>query len=306
MSIIFENNSYASFDEFLNNQNAVHKEKDIGLEFAHPVDGAVIKVLETGAIKKVFNEAVQFLVSAQQGLLLSSGIAVNHSNFPELYDVLSDCCNTLAIPIPYTVVTNEFPDINAMATGTDNFSFIAISNYIPKLLTIEEQKFIIAHECGHIALGHVVYHTATSMIANFSKLIPIIGPITANTISFPLNAWSRCSEITADRAGLICCGDLETAQRALLKIIGGFTEIENIDIKKYIEQSHATLEVQGIGKYQELFRQHPLIYKRLKALEIFSQSEMYYRITGKENVHGVKLLSNELLNKSINKLIKII
>ncbi len=193
-----------------------------------------------------------------------------------------------------------------MATGTDEFSFIAVSNYLPKLLTIDEQKFVIAHECGHIALGHTVYHTALRMIGNMSTIIPLIGPTIANTISFPLNTWSRCSEITADRAGLLCCKDLKTAQMALLKIVGGFTDIENLDIDEYIKQSTDTLTAQGIGKYSELFRQHPLMHKRVKALDLFANSEMYHRLSGQIPKKEKKLLSDQQLNKAVNELIKIL
>lgn len=303
MSIIFEDYCYESLSEFSDSSDV--KVKVSNLEFAHPVDSTIIKVLETGAVKKVFSDAVNLLVSTNYGLMLSSGIPINRQNFPELSDILYDCCQTLSIDMPYTIVTNEVPGTNAFATGTDDFSFVAISSLMPKIFSLAEKKFIIAHECGHIALGHMVYHTAMSIIADFGQLLALIGPIVAKTISLPLNTWSRCSEITADRAGLICCRDLRTAQMALVKIVGGFTDIDDLDIDLYIEQSRAAVSSHGAGKYAELFKQHPLIFKRLKAMELFYNSKMYHSITG-ESAGDKKLLSDSELNKRVSSFIKII
>jgi Zn-dependent protease with chaperone function len=301
MALVYENYHYGTFmgPEVTGDSG----QQNIGLSFAHPVDGAIIRALESASVKTLFNDAIKVAVSAQHGVLLSTGIAIDHMNFPELYKAFDECCETLGIPMPYALVTNDLPGINAFATGTDEFSFVAISNYVPKLMPLGEQKFIIAHECGHIALGHVVYHTATGLLASSAAIVPVLGPLVANTVIFPLNAWSRCSEITADRAGLICCGDLKTAQSALLRIVGGFTEIDKVDIDRYIEQSEATMKSQGIGKYAELLHRHPMIAKRIKALELFANSEMYYRIKGWK---GENLLTDEALNQQVSQLIKIV
>ena len=306
MSFVYEFEKYYSFNEYQRLiKDGTFSGLKKGLEFAHPVDSKIIKIIDATSTKNVVNNAVETMVSAQLGLLLSTGITVDSKSFPEQYNVLTYCCETLGISMPHTVITNEMQGINAMATGTDNFSFIAISNLTPKLLSIDEQKFIIAHECGHIALGHVVYHTIGGIIGGMGSLIPLIGPIVANTISMPLNTWSRCSEITADRAGLICCKDLKIAQTALLKIVSGFTEIENVDIDEYIEQSMNSINEHKIGGFKQYLNSHPLIPKRLKALEYFSNSQMYYRSIGKEEPKNKNLYSDKQLNSLVNELMKI-
>lgn len=67
------------------------------------------------------------------------------------------------------------------------------------------------------------FHTIGQFIGSLGTLIPGIGPLLANVVSLPLNTWSRYSEISADRAGFLCCGgDLKVAQKALLRLSGGF------------------------------------------------------------------------------------
>ena len=275
-------------------------------QIAHPVDKALIKVLEKAHVKDILNEPMNQLVSANYGQLLATGIPLNQENFPELYALVQKTCNRLGIQIPYTIISNELPGINAFATGTDEDAFVVISNMAPRCLKPKELQFIISHECGHIAMKHMVYHTAGSLAAQAGGLLPVIGPILAQTVVFPLNCWNRCSEITADRIGLICCEDLHVAQMALLRIVGGFTDIENIDIEGYISQSRSLLEHHILGKLGEYFQTHPMIYKRLRALELFYNSESYYYATGKTPEPEAKLYTKKELDQKVDDLLRVV
>ena len=129
-------------------------------QIAHPVDKALIKVLEKAHIKDILNEPMHQLVSANYGQLLATGIPLNQENFPELYALMQKTCTRLGIPIPYTIISNELSGINAFATGTDEDAFVVISNMAPRCLKPKELQFIISHECGHIAMEHMVYGPA--------------------------------------------------------------------------------------------------------------------------------------------------
>lgn len=275
-------------------------------EIAHPVDKTLIKILETTHIRDALNAPLEQLVSVNYGQMLATGIPLDQVNFPQLYNLMQDTCKRLGISIPYTVITNELTGINAFAIGTDNRSFIVVSNMATKYLQPKELQFIISHECGHVAMQHMVYHTAGSLAAIAGSYIPVVGPALAKTVVFPLNYWNRCSEITADRIGLICCEDLRAAQMALLRVVGGFTDISEIDIERYIAQSRSLLNTQFLGKLGEYFQTHPMIHKRLKALEYFYKSKAYYQAIGKTPPPGAKLLDNSELHKATNDLLKIL
>lgn len=275
-------------------------------EIAHPVDKTLIKILETAHVKDVLNAPLEQLVSFQYGQLLATGIVLDENNFPQLYHLMESTCRLLGIKVPYTVVSNELSGVNAFATGTDNNAYIVISNMAPRFLKPKELQFIISHECGHIAMEHMVFHTAGALAASAGSYVPVIGPVLAQTLVFPLNCWNRCSEITADRIGLICCGDLHAAQMALLRIVGGYTDVSEIDIDTYIAKSRFFQDDQPVGKIGEYFQSHPMIYKRLKALELFYNSDLYYQATGKTPPTGVVLLAADELNVKINELLKVI
>ena len=189
------------FDEFMisENQSGERKNRRSGfgkqdaLNFAHPVDARIIKVLDNKVVNELFEKYVDASVDLSMGLALSSSVKVSETTNPEIYNMIKDCAEKLNIPIPYTVISSSVKGINAQTAGTDEFPFIAVSSLLTALFNEEEQKFVLWHECGHIALGHVVYHTAISTIGTLGSLVPIVGSVLASTIHFPLNAWSRRS-----------------------------------------------------------------------------------------------------------------
>lgn len=307
MSLVYEQLEYPSLQEFVKSGMTKAKENKKRLQFAHPIDGAVLKAMSSIPVKKAIDKIVELLISEQFGLMLSTGITVNPFNYPKLYESLVSCCNTLGINVPQVVVSSEIPGMNACAMGTEDVSFIAVSDMAQALLPEDQLRFIIGHECGHIALEHQVYHTIGLYIGRLGTLIPGIGPILANIVSLPLNTWSRYSEVSADRAGFLCCGgDLEVAQKALLRLSGGFSNTDNMDVNQYIEQSRSSLETHKVGAIKEYFLDHPLIPKRLKALEVFSKSEMFYRITGRTISPSDNLIGDTALNNQINEIIKVL
>lgn len=275
------------------------------LNFAHPVDAAIIKTLDNPAINTIFNKIVQTSIDATWGLSLATGIHIGPNTYPELYKIIIECADKLGIPIPYVVISDQIKGINACTAGTNQFSFIAISSMLPLIMNIEELKFIIGHECGHLALGHVVYHTAINMVGSVSELLPIVGDVISKTITFPLNAWSRRSEISADRAGLICCEDIGVAVRSLLKLEAGLLNIDQIDIDTYVNESNAVLQNTTLGKFGEITMSHPIIPKRIKALQLFSNSIVYINALGIKAEALNSLLTEERLSAETEKIVEI-
>lgn len=143
------------------------------------------------------------------------------------------------------------------------------------------------------------------MLGSAAQLVPVVGPSIAKAITFPLQAWSRRSELSADRAGLICCGDLDTASKTLLKLDLGLGAVTaagtapkiDVNVKEHVNSANRMLSRNTIEKYGELLESHPLLSKRIEALELFARSELYYRFTEREAPVGVQLLSDEELNR---------
>lgn len=250
------------------------------LDFAHPVDSTLVKALDNPSVNAVLSKIVQAGIDKQFGIALSTGIHITPSTSSELYKIIEGCADELGIAIPYVVISNSTKGLNASTCGTNQFAFVMVSSLLPMVMKKEELCFVIGHEFGHLAMGHAMYHTAGQLIGTAGSHLPVVGNFISNTVSYPLNAWSRRSEITADRAGLLCCKDLDAAKRALFRLEAGLYSAQGVDIDAYVAESEAMLANSHLGKISEINFSHPIIPKRIKALELFAKSEVYAKAMG--------------------------
>ena len=274
-------------------------EKSTVRAYCHPVDAKIIAVLDNPAVNAIFKTIADVGADTNLGQMLASGIPLNQKNYPEINAVIRECSECLGIRRPYAVVSPQLPGINAMTVGSDDEPCLVLSSFMVKTMSTEQLKFVVGHECGHIAMGHVVYHSAAAAAGSFSRLIPIIGPAIYSFISYPMNAWERRSEITADRAGLLCCKDLELAQRTLLQIESAYQSADGLDITSYVENSRNYLKKGVLRRMGEYNANHPLLSKRIEALSKFANSQCYYALAGQDAPKDA-LTDKELKNVTEN------
>lgn len=248
-----------------------------GAAYAYPGDQKVLKTL--GYVTPV-TLAVEATVRLQKSLLrseiLGSTVKVTDRQFPELYRITADCARRLEIPMPTVYVSPEVGVMNAATFGTNEDAFIIVNGVLIDHLSDEELHFVIGHECGHIQNNHVVYLTALHYLLYSANLFVrwIVTPAV-----MALSSWSRRAEITCDRAGLLCCGDLGPATSALARLaLGSHRLAEKLDIEEYLKQLDEGS--QGVGRVMELFRSHPYLPKRVQALRYFAETHYYKKIIG--------------------------
>jgi Zn-dependent protease with chaperone function len=306
MTIKYQEQEYVGFKSFIESTNkAGLRGVDSAPLYAHPVDKWILGTLNAAPIKAVMNKAMGPIVSVQFGHVLAQGISIDRSSFPELFGILNHCAQTLGIPIPHAVTNNDGVLFNAYTAGTDEYAFINISSGLTQFFTKEEACFVIGHECGHIASGHMIFHTLASVLTE--SMLGALGlavQLVRMAAGVPLAAWSRRSEITADRAGLLCCGDLHIAETALLRLTAGFADIARIDINDYMRRSRETEEFHKLSSFHEIFASHPMIPRRIEALRLFANSELYYSLSRKPRPTGSGLLTREQLNQSVDRIVK--
>lgn len=273
-------------------------------DYAHPVDSTLIKFLDNPAVNSVFRQLIGIVADSTYGPVVASAIPISESNYPEINRIVDDCVTELNIKRPYVVISSMISGLNAMAFGNDEEAYIAVSPLMVKTMSERQLRFVIGHECGHVAMGHMVYHTVISIATAFASAVPVIGPVVDMVGTLPLKAWSRRSEITADRAGLLCCGDVEVAQKALLQLEMPFMNPDDISLEGYVEGSDKYLKEGVIRRLNEFNNAHPIIPKRIHALQVFVSSEKYCRITGKPALAGA--IGETELNQQTEEIIKII
>lgn len=270
--------------------------------YCHPVDADMIKVLDNPVSRVTIGKLVEISADAFYGQMIASGVPITQENEPELNTILEECARLLCIPKPYMVLSAA-AGFNAFTTGNDQKPYIVLGSTLVRLMTPEQLRFVIGHECGHIAMGHMIYHTAANVLATLAQRIPVVGTIADTAVGFALKAWNRRSEVSADRAGMLCCGSADVALRALLQLESQFVDASQLNTQAYVEDSRNYLQGSLLRRMGELTSNHPLTAKRMECIQLFEISALLFRICGREAPEWA--LSDQDLQSRVEKVLKV-
>lgn len=219
--------------------------------------------------------AVRIFKAVGKNQLLGNAVRVGPRQFPRVHKLVVHCADTLGIAPPTLYITNS-PVMNAMTFGTNDDSFIIVHSALIDYFTDEELLSVIGHEAGHIHNSHVVYLTALYYLRNMASVFLkwVVYPA-----EIALSGWMRRAEITCDRAGLLCSKSVDVSNRALAKLALGSTKLHaEFNVEAFAEQYEDGRT--GVGRYAEMTASHPWLSKRMKAISLFAESELYRRHAG--------------------------
>lgn len=207
--------------------------------------------------------------------LLGSAVKVSDRQLPRIYGLAKRACDTLQIATPQVFVVND-PRYNAATYGTNEDSFVILHSALVDHYTDDELLTVIGHECGHIHNKHVAYLTALYYLTTMAgAFLPwILQPALV-----ALRTWQRRAEITCDRAGMLVSRDSHVAERAITKLAVGSSKLyEEFNLDAFLEQHEEGNR--GIGRYMEVFATHPWLPKRVLAMRVFGESQLYRKSLG--------------------------
>jgi len=213
---------------------------------------------------------VRMFKTVWKNQMLGHAVKVSERQFPRIDALVRQCSDTLQIAKPTVYIMND-PRPNAATYGTNDESFIMVHSSLIDHFSDEELLTVLGHECGHIHNSHVVYLTALHYL---TRMAGVFVRWAVEPALIALCAWSRRAEITCDRAGMLCGKDAATAQKALTKLALGSQKLyDEFNIDAFLEQYDEGKD--GIGKYMEVFATHPWLPKRVLAMRVFAESELY-------------------------------
>jgi Zn-dependent protease with chaperone function len=188
---------------------------------------------------------------------------------------------TLDAPEEYPLFITQTPFLNAGAYGM-NRPFIILNSATLILLDDDEIRYILAHEVGHILSGHVLYRTMTVILLQLAQMgFPIVG-LAARAVLVALLEWSRKSELSSDRAGLLGVQDPDLVFRAMLTMAGGVDHAES-NVAAFLEQADAYRESEDVADsvfkvLNLLGATHPFYVLRVSELRSWIESGAYDRV----------------------------
>jgi Zn-dependent protease with chaperone function len=259
--------------------------KVVPKDYIHPEDLAALENLKaiplfSACLKSFLNIGVERLI---QGLSMANKIRLGPDQLPEIFEHLPRICQSLGIDEPELYLAMD-PTPNAFTQG-DTRTMITVTSGLIELLEEDEICAVVAHECGHIACRHVLYHTMAQMLAKYGAAI--FGPVAALSMPVQLGLfyWARRSELSADRAAALFMRGSSSVVETMIRLAGGPKSITGkVNVDLYLQQaeaydklqeSHWDKFLQGIAVMN---MDHPFLSVRAREITYWCRGEHFQRM----------------------------
>lgn len=252
--------------------------------FIHPEDAAALKTLQSiPALSSVVKSFMDMGVEQMQtGINLATKVKLSPQQLPQYYYLFPPICEQLKIEEPDFFLEMS-PEPNAYAFG-DTQTAITITSALVDLMTEDELRAVIAHECGHIACHHMLYHTIAALLAQASGAMEVLSSLAA-PIKYALFYWERKSELSCDRAAAYVTSP-QVAASMLARLAGGPKSITSeLNLAELTAQAdlYDAMCKQGLWNktlqtYAVLNENHPFTNVRIRELLLWVNSDEYRQL----------------------------
>lgn len=163
-------------------------------------------------------------------------------------------------------------ELNAYTFGLSTPKVIVLYSSLLQILDEDELRFVIGHEMGHVRLGHTWLNSLVGGMAGIPSSIFV-----TTFLALIFRGWSRACEYSADRAGLLACGNPEKAISALVKLVAPRADLTPTEMSRALSRLDAEDDDPG-NVLGEFFATHPLTIRRVKELQSFAASSRYRQL----------------------------
>jgi len=209
--------------------------------------------------------------------LIQSAYPVTSQTEPEL-DHLARSCAARLQPGSYQLYIAPGNTLNAYTFGLVEPQVVVVYAGVVSVMDADELRFIIGHEMGHICLGHTWLNSLVGGMAGIPS--PYLAAV---VLYFSFRWWNRACEYSADRAGLLACGNPQKACSALIKLEGGPAAIRSRQGWQQALERIETEDDRVENNLGELMSSHPMIVRRLQALREYAATPEYQRLLAQVN-----------------------
>ncbi len=253
-------------------------------QYIHDLDARAFDMLNTfpKAVKLYELYKAGFDEKAAKIELLSSSIRLGEEQMPEIYGLLPPICEKLGIEIPELYYRREKAP-NAWTSGK-TFPYIVVTSGLVNRLSPELLSTVLAHECGHIACGHSLYHSLAMLLIRGIDNGPLAGIPGIRRLAVPALKraflfWDRCSELTADRAAALCDGGADWLVDMLLRLDGYGNGVDRqafmkqaMDLRAFVDDSSANKLIEQMVTQEDT---HPRLATRAYECCEWAKSERF-------------------------------
>jgi Zn-dependent protease with chaperone function len=203
--------------------------------------------------------------------LLSQAQQITPQTNPELSPIIQ--VNTARLQVePVNIFVVPSRQMNAYTFGMSSPKDIVLYSSLFNIMDRDEIQFILGHEMGHVKLGHTWLNTLVGGMAGIPSSLSA-----AAIMELAFRWWNRACEYSADRAGVLACGNANKAISALVKLETGGRALSQSGMQAAMEHIE-TDDEDLMHNLEELIASHPMIAKRMNEIRKFSKTNEYRTI----------------------------
>lgn len=253
----------------------------------HPADrGALVALRKLQGFDTILRKFSAFMNERTIRMhLLGSAVRVSDRQFPRLHRLHAEAATALDAPELPELFVLANPTLNAMTIGIDTPK-IVVNSALVDLLDDDEMRFVLGHELGHALSGHALYRTLLQYLLMFGIALSSLpfGALGVMALRSALSEWSRKSELSSDRAGLLATQDNQAAIRVNMKLASG-GHLEDLDQTEFLAQAREYRETEDLrDSIAKLLlvdgTTHPMHVVRASEIRRWVDSGDYARILG--------------------------
>ncbi len=187
------------------------------------------KLLLSGLPGQVGDWVTQFMDATKMANIITQAFPVEgQPALKPVDDLVAECARTLGVDKPAVYVRNS-PQTLIYTVQAGGQYHLVITSALLNLFEKQpaELKFVVGRELGHIKCGHPeLKRKAYAVVSAIQGINTAVVPDRYQDV-LPLLAlgrlltWCRESEFSADRAGLLCCGEPKVAYEAIMRLQHG-------------------------------------------------------------------------------------
>jgi Zn-dependent protease with chaperone function len=208
---------------------------------------------------------------AHHQALMRRALPVTHQTQPDVAR-LAEACLARLQPGPVEIYITPSRELNAYTFGLSDPKVVVLYSQLFEVMDADELRFILGHELGHVRLGHTRLNSLVGGLAG----IPASSSASA-ILALAFLGWNRACETSADRAGLLACGQPEKAVSALVKLVAGPHALSQTGLELAYRQIDAEDDT-FLGSLGEALGSHPLLIKRITAIRRYAATAEYRRL----------------------------
>ena len=271
-----------------------NKNLRVGLEIE--LEGKLYQTLEGKLVEKIIAEAnYEPEENIWKNILEGHSFKVTEKMSPKLFELFQSVKRKLNYRKPIDFYITNSAELNAFALtrpDENDADIININSALVSMFDDDELRFVVGHEIGHLITRYARVVKLINFVFPEAEKMPII-------LAHKIELWQKVSELTADRFGYIASPSVEKCVSGFFKMASGLnTDRIDFDYKAYIADNEKILEY--FSQNRNIFT-HPVNPLRIKAITLFSESNLYEDFTNEK-----EFTPDDKLNAEMDKLIAIL